>query len=100
MTEEKLSQPPQSAAIGRRIGLFLAALGILGLALWLLRQPIAEMIARNVCGGQSLVCELSITRLDLGGVTLTDVDARAPGASDAAVAAALAVPRVISVTHL
>ena len=87
MTEEKLSQPPQSAAIGRRIGLFLAALGILGLALWLLRQPIAEMIARNVCGGQSLVCELSITRLDLGGVTLTDIDARAPGASDAAVAA-------------
>ena len=66
MTEEKLSQPPQSAAIGRRIGLFLAALGILGLALWLLRQPIAEMIARNVCGGQGLVCELSITRLDLG----------------------------------
>ncbi|MCF8507844.1 MAG: hypothetical protein K9G83_03850, partial [Hyphomonadaceae bacterium] len=45
------------------------------------------MIARNVCGGQSLVCELSITRLDLGGVTLTDIDARAPGASDAAVAA-------------
>lgn len=87
MTEEKLSQPPQSAAIGRRIGHFLAALGILGLALWLLRQPIAEMIARNVCGGQSLVCELSISRLDLGGVTLTDIDARAPGASDAAVTA-------------
>lgn len=87
MTEENLAQPGQSAAIGRRVGLFLAALGILGLALWLLRQPIAETIVRNVCGGQSLACKLSITRLDLGGITLTDVDARAPGASYATVTA-------------
>jgi len=87
MTEEKLSQPRQSAAIRRRIGLFLAALGILGLALWLLRLPIAEMIARSVCGSQSLVCKLSITRLDLGGITLTDIEARAPGASEAAMTA-------------
>ena len=87
MTEEKLDQPRQSAAIGRILGLFLAVLGILVLALWLLRQPVAEMIARSVCGGQSLSCKLSITRLDLAGITLTDVDARAPGASDAAVTA-------------
>lgn len=87
MTEEKLDQNQVTAAKRRIIGLFLAALGILGLALWLLRQPIAEMVARNVCGGQGLVCALSITRLDLGGITLTDVDARAPDASDAAVTA-------------
>jgi hypothetical protein len=87
MTEENLAQPRQSAAIGRRAGLFLAALGILGLALWLFRQPIAETIARSVCGGQSLTCKLSITRLDLGGITLTDIDARAPGTSDAALTA-------------
>jgi len=87
MTEEKLDQKRPTAAKRRIIGLFLAALGTLALALWMLRQPIAELIARNVCGAQSLACELSITRLDLGGITLTDIDARAPGASDAAVTA-------------
>jgi flagellar biogenesis protein FliO len=49
MTEEKLDQARQSAAIGRVLGLFLAALGILALALWLLRQPIAEFVARSIC---------------------------------------------------
>jgi translocation and assembly module TamB len=87
MTEEKLDQRSGIAAKGRIIGLFLAALGILVLALWLLRQPIAEMVARNVCSAQKLDCKVSITRLDLGGITLTGVDARAPGASAAAISA-------------
>src|SRR5262245_927565 len=87
MTEEKLAPKRRIGAKGRIIGLFLAALGILLLALWLFRQPIAEIVARNICSGQKLDCKVSITRLDLGGITLTGVDARAPGASAAAISA-------------
>ncbi len=87
MTEETLAQPKRKSAKGRILGLFLAAFAILVLVLWLVRQPIAEAIARNVCAEQGLACNLSVTRLDLGGVTLTSVDARAPGAADAAVTA-------------
>lgn len=87
MTEEKLDQARQSAAIGRVLGLFLAALGILALALWLLRQPIAEFVARSICNDQGLVCQGSVSRFDLAGVTLTGVDARAPNAAEAALAA-------------
>ena len=87
MTEENLDQPKRKSAKGRIAGLFLALFGILVLGLLLFRQPIAEAIARGVCADQGLSCKLSVTRLDLGGVTLTSVDARAPGASDAAVSA-------------
>lgn len=87
MTEEKLDQKRPKASKGRIAGLFLALFGILVLALWLLRQPIAEMVARNVCEGEGLSCRLSVTRLDLGGVSLTNVDARAPGSMEPAVAA-------------
>jgi hypothetical protein len=87
MTEETFDQTKRKSAKGRIVGLFLAAFAILGLGLWLVRQPIAEAIARGVCAEQGLSCNLSITRLDLGGLTLTGVDARAPGAADAAVTA-------------
>ncbi len=87
MTEENLAQPKRKSAKGRIVGLFLAAFAILVVVLWFVRQPIAEAIARNVCAEQGLSCNLSVTRLDLGGVTLTSVDARAPGATDAAVTA-------------
>lgn len=87
MTEEKLAPKGQKASKRRIIGLVLAGLAIFVAALWLLRQPIAEAIARSVCEGQKLSCRLSITRLDFGGVTLTGVDARAPGAVNAAVSA-------------
>ena len=87
MTEENLAPTKRKSAKGRILGLFLAAFAILVLVLWLVRQPIAEAIARNVCAEQGLACNLSVTRLDLGGVTLTSVDARAPGAADAAVTA-------------
>ncbi len=85
MTEEKLDQEKAKASKGRISGLFLASFAILGGGLWLVRQPIAETIARGVCEDQGLTCKLSVTRLDFGGLTLTDVDARAPGAADAAV---------------
>lgn len=83
MTEEKLDIPKKPASIRRIAGLFLAALGLFAVLLWLIRQPVAEAIARSVCDGQKLACQLRITRLDFGGVTLTNVDARRP-ASDAA----------------
>lgn len=85
MTEEKLDPESGKASIGRIGGLFLASFAILGGGLWLFRQPIAETIARGICEDQGLACKLSITRLDFGGLTLTGVDARAPGAADAAV---------------
>lgn len=87
MTEETFDQPRRKSAKGRIVGLFLAVFAILVLILWLVRQPIAEAVARGVCSEQGLVCNLSVTRLDLGGVTLTSVDARAAGAPDAAVTA-------------
>lgn len=87
MTEEKLAAHGKRAPIGRIAGLFLAVLGILAAVLWFARQPIAEMVARNVCEGQSLSCQLSITRLDFGGVTLTNVEARAPGGTEPALSA-------------
>jgi len=85
MTEEKLDPERGKTSIGRIGGLFLASFAILGGGLWLFRQPIAETIARGLCEDQGLTCKLSVTRLDFGGLTLTDVDARAPGAADAAV---------------
>lgn len=87
MTEEKPTARGKTARIGRITGLFLAALGILAVVAWLVRQPIAEMIARSVCEGQTLSCQLSITRLDFGGVTLTGVEARAPGGTESALSA-------------
>ncbi len=87
MTEEKLAPNGQTASKRRIIGLVLAVLAIFVAALWLLRQPIAEAIARSVCEGQKLSCQLSITRLDFGGITLTGLDARAPNATNAAVTA-------------
>ncbi len=87
MTEEKLEIPKKSASKRRIAGLFLAALGLFAVVLWLVRQPIAEAIARSVCDGQKLTCQLSVTRLDFGGITLTNVDARAPASESAALAA-------------
>jgi len=87
MTEEKLEIPKKSASKRRIAGLFLAALGLSAVALWLIRQPIAEAIARSVCEGQKLTCQLSVTRLDLGGITLTNVDARSPASETAALVA-------------
>lgn len=87
MAEEKLSRNKGKVAKGRIAGLFLALFAILVLGIWLLRQPIAEAVARGVCEAQRLSCKLSVTRLDFGGVTLTGIDARAPGAANAAVAA-------------
>lgn len=87
MTEEKLDQGQGKARNGRIYGLFLAAFAILTGGVWFLRQPIAEAIARGVCNDQNLSCDLKITRLDFGGLTLTNLDARAPGSHDAAVTA-------------
>ena len=87
MTEEKLAPREKSASKRRIIGLFLAVLGILVAVLWLTRQPIAEAIARGVCNDQKLACKLSISRLDFGGITLTNVDAREPGSENAALSA-------------
>ncbi|MEZ6030786.1 MAG: YdbH domain-containing protein [Hyphomonadaceae bacterium] len=87
MTEEKLDPRRKTASKGRTIGLVLAVLGIGVVVLWLVRQPIAELIARSVCEGQKLSCQLSISRLDFGGVTLTNLDARAPGSVEAGLSA-------------
>ena len=87
MTEEKLAPRVKTASKRRIIGLFLAALGILVAVLWLVRQPIAEAIARGVCNDQTLSCQLSISRLDFGGITLTNVEARGPESQSAAVIA-------------
>ena len=80
MTEEKLAPKGLIASKRRIIGLVLALFALFAAALWLLRQPIAEAIARSVCADQGLACKFSITRLDLGGITLTALDARAPDA--------------------
>lgn len=87
MTEEKLAPKGPKASKRRIIGLVLALFALFLAALWLLRQPIAEAVARSICADQGLSCKLSITRLDLGGITLTALDARAPDASEAAVSA-------------
>lgn len=87
MTEEKLEVPKKTASKRRIAGLVLAVLGLFAVVLWLVRQPIAEAIARGVCGGQKINCQLSITRLDFGGITLTNVDARAPEAGAGALVA-------------
>ena len=87
MTEEKLDRAPVKTPIGRILGLFLAAFVILTLGIWFLRQNIAEAIAHGVCTEQELSCKFTITKLDFGGVTLTTVDARAPGSNNAAVTA-------------
>lgn len=87
MTEEKLSREQEKAPKGRVYGLFLAAFALSAGGIWLFRQPIAEAIARGVCSEQKLSCNVSITRLDFGGVTLTSLDARAPGSDNAAVTA-------------
>ena len=87
MTEEKLAPKGLMASKRRIIGLVLALFALFAAALWLLRQPIAEAVARSVCADQGLSCQLSITRLDFGGVTLTAIDARAPNAAEAAVSA-------------
>nr|MBP9235884.1 hypothetical protein [Hyphomonadaceae bacterium] len=87
MTEEKLAPKGPIASKRRIIGLVLALFALFLAALWLFRQPIAEAIARSVCAGQNLSCKVSITRLDFGGVTLTDLDARTPNAANAALSA-------------
>jgi len=87
MTEEKLAPKGLIASKRRIIGLVLALFALFLAALWLLRQPIAEAVARSICAGQGLSCKLSITRLDFGGVTLTSIDARAPDAPEAAISA-------------
>ena len=51
MTEEKPTARGKTARIGRITGLFLAALGILAVVAWLVRQPIAEMVARDMAPG-------------------------------------------------
>ncbi len=88
MTEEKLEIPKKTASKRRIAGLVLAALGIAAVILWLVRQPIAEAIARSVCEGQKLTCQLSVSRLDFGGITLTNVEARAASSQTAALEAA------------
>lgn len=87
MTEEKLAPKGPIASKRRIIGLVLALIALFVVALWLLRQPIAEAIVRSVCADQKLNCKVSITRLDFGGVTLTGVDARAADAPNAALSA-------------
>ncbi|RYE37725.1 MAG: hypothetical protein EOP21_13485, partial [Hyphomicrobiales bacterium] len=87
MTEEKLDPKGAKASKRRIIGLFLALLAIFVVGLVLFRQPIAEAVGRSVCAEQKLDCKLSITRLDLGGITLTAFDARAPEAPAAAISA-------------
>ncbi len=87
MTEEKLAPKGPKASKRRIIGLVLALLAIFVAGLLLFRQSIAEAIAHGVCAEQKLTCKFSITRLDLGGITLTALDARAPAAPAAAVSA-------------
>lgn len=87
MTEEKLDPKGPKASKRRIIGLVLALLAIFVASLLLFRQSIAEAIAHGVCAEQKLACKLSITRLDLGGITLTALDARAPNAPAAAISA-------------
>ncbi len=87
MTEEKLDRVSVKTPIGRIFGLFLAAFAILILGIWFLRQTIAEAMAHGVCAEQELSCKFAISKLDFGGITLTTVDARAPGSNNAAVTA-------------
>ncbi|HVY90870.1 MAG TPA: YdbH domain-containing protein [Hyphomonadaceae bacterium] len=87
MTEEKLRPKSKIASKGRIAGLVLAVLSLFAALVWLFRQPIAEGIGQVVCGQQKLVCKIRLTRLDLGGLTLNDLDVRAPNATDAALSA-------------
>ncbi len=87
MTEEKLDRSSVKTPKGRIFGLVLAAFAIFALGIWFLRQTIAEAIANGVCAEQELSCKFTITKFDFAGLTLTTVDARAPGSPNAAVTA-------------
>ncbi len=87
MTEKKLSEQGKSAA--RLHWGWLAGGGVFAVVagLVLFRQPIAESLGQQFCEQQKLSCDLNITRLDFGGVTLSGFDVRKPDARNAALSA-------------
>ncbi len=87
MTEEKLSPNLQKPPKRRWIRLVGAALLLMVALLALFRQPVAEAIAGAVCSQQKLTCRLRITRLDFGGITIREIDVRAPMSPNAALSA-------------
>jgi hypothetical protein len=87
MTEEKLAPGLRKPSKKRLIGLVLAALFLVVAVAWLFRQPIAGGIVQAICSAQKLDCKLRVSRVDLGGITFSDVDIRSPKAVDAALTA-------------
>lgn len=85
MTEEKLSQERQK--LGRRGWALVLAVAFFFaiLVVWLVRQPIAEAVAKNICRQQQLDCVIHVARLDFGGVALRDFEVKGVNAAQAAV---------------
>ena len=60
----------------------IAAIGLAaGVGVLLARQPIAEVVGRALCAQQGLSCSLRISRLDLGGLTLRQLQVKGPSAN-------------------
>jgi hypothetical protein len=85
MTEGKLDQTGEMP--GKKPGKWpvwrtIAAIGLAAILLLVLaRQPIGEAIGRAVCAQQGLSCTLRISRLDLGGLTLKQLQVKGPSAN-------------------
>jgi hypothetical protein len=85
MAEGKLD--PINEMPGKRPGKWpvwrtIAAIGLAAiLALVLARQLIGEAIGRAVCAQQGLTCTLKLSRLDLGGLTLKQLQVKGPSAN-------------------
>lgn len=76
MTEDLLSKrPARPAPPGRHVRrvLTLSVLPAIMAGVWLGRVPLSEYAAQQVCKGRGLDCQLDITRLDFGGVTLRNI---------------------------
>jgi hypothetical protein len=87
MTEKMLSQKAAKSGNWPWGRLLAASIVAVAATIVLFRQPIAGLIAQSVCAGQKLNCTFSITRLDLGGVTIKGLQVRNPRAPAAALTA-------------
>ena len=84
MTEEKLEPQLPKPSNGRKIRLIGAVLLLFVALLVIFRQHVAGAVVQNICSSHKLICKLRVSRVDFGGITLQQLDVRAPNAPNAA----------------